>query len=192
MLNFFKQFILNPFNTGAILPSSKSLAKEMVNLVDWKNTKTLVELGPGTGAFTEKIIKKIENKDKKIIFFGIEINQAFIKELRKKFPNTPFYNDSAENIKKYLNKNGAEYCEAIISGIPWGSFTIKIQEKLISKIAESISKDGVFLTFSYIHTSFRPHNKKFNRLLLKHFSSVKKSKLILKNIPPAFIYICKK
>ena len=64
--NFLLQYITHPRTVGAILPSSKRLARKMVESIDFENAKCIVELGPGTGVFTENILKK-RNKDTIII-----------------------------------------------------------------------------------------------------------------------------
>ena len=39
----------------------KNIIKKIVNLVDVKN-RNILEIGPGTGALTEEIIKKIQKR----------------------------------------------------------------------------------------------------------------------------------
>ena len=64
---FIKEFWKDKKMIGSILPSSKFLAAKMLNHIPLENTKLIIELGPGTGIFTEKIIEKIDdnlNSDK--------------------------------------------------------------------------------------------------------------------------------
>ena len=58
MIEFFKQFLLNPNVTGAIVKSSEELAELITESVNLKKAKVIVELGSGTGVFTKKILEK--------------------------------------------------------------------------------------------------------------------------------------
>lgn len=57
-LSFLFQFIINPKAVGAILPSSRFLGEKMIEGIDFKKAKYIVEYGPGIGVFTEKLSKK--------------------------------------------------------------------------------------------------------------------------------------
>jgi phospholipid N-methyltransferase len=52
---FFYKFIQSPNTVGSITPSSFFLSKEMMKNIDWSNTTSIVELGAGTGIFTNQI-----------------------------------------------------------------------------------------------------------------------------------------
>ncbi|MBS3176700.1 methyltransferase domain-containing protein [Candidatus Woesearchaeota archaeon] len=191
-MSIFAQFLKNPKNIGAISASSKKLTEHIIKNAEIKDVKSIVELGPGTGVFTKEIIA---NKSNQTIFFCIEINETFVKELKKrfeKFENVKIYNDSALNMKTYLEKNNLKHCDRIISGLPWASFGKKQQEKLIKTIAECLQQDGIFVTFAYVHGMILPSARYFRKLLYKHFKKVKCSKIVWNNIPPAFVYIAEK
>ncbi len=55
---FLLEYIKNPRKVGAIVSISKYLAYEMINSIDFEKTECIVEYGPGTGAFTEKILSR--------------------------------------------------------------------------------------------------------------------------------------
>lgn len=63
-LLFLKQYITKPRTVGAVLPSSKYLTTKMIENVDFNYSSCIVEYGPGTGVFTERILKK-----RKILLF---------------------------------------------------------------------------------------------------------------------------
>lgn len=79
-LLFLLQYIIKPRTTGAVMPSSKYLARKMVNKIDFKTAKYIVEYGPGTGVFTDEIIKR---KTENTILLLIEYNTNFYNELEK-------------------------------------------------------------------------------------------------------------
>ncbi len=185
---FFRELICHPRQTSMLVPSSSSLADVMVVSDKIERAKTVVELGPGTGAFTYKIHELCSDK----LFFAMELNSDFVAMLKSKIPNLKIYNDSAGNIKNYLNLHNAESTDLVISSLPWASFSPRLQNKLLACIRRSLCKGGEFITYSYVHTHLFPHTQKFKRVLYRHFSEVKTSKIVWKNIPPAFAYYCKK
>jgi len=187
--SYIKQFLHNPITTGSITESSKELAQLIVKISNIKDASTIVEFGPGAGIFTREIIKNI---DESKTFFAIELNKDFIKKLREKLPDAIVYHDSAVNIKKYLRMHDLENCDLIISGLPWASFNTAEQKKIVNKAVQALSPNGEFLTFGYLHATILPSAQRFKMHLEKEFLSVKRSEIVWKNIPPAFIYHCKK
>lgn len=187
MFNFIKQFILHPLKTGAIAPTGDDLTELITDLADLKNTKSVVEFGCGSGVFTEKILSKISSETK---FFALEINEEFAEATRKRCPTAIVYDDGAQNIGKYLKQNGSDFCDVIISGLPWAMFGEDIRKEILDAVSASLKPGGKFLTFSYVHGSFIPTGINFKKQLDAYFSKVEKSDVVLNNIPPAFVYIC--
>ena len=187
-MSFITEAMLRPKNIGAVAPSSKILAKLMTESADLKHAKVVVELGPGTGVFTELILQEIPES---AAFMAIEQNEHFVTIMRAKYPTVDTIHGSAEHLKNYLKERGAESCDKILSGLPWASFDERLQRLLLSKIYESLSSDGVFLTFAYYPLNYLPRGRSFRRQLHHYFKDVKQSNVVL-NFPPAFVYVCKK
>ena len=57
-LLFWRRYLRRPLGIGALAPSSASLARAMVRVLDPKPTDTVVELGPGTGPVTEALVER--------------------------------------------------------------------------------------------------------------------------------------
>lgn len=99
---FILEYIKNPRKVGAIASSSKYLAYEMINSIDFEKAECIIEYGPGIGAFTEKILSRAKDTTTIIL---IEINNEFYNTLKKLYGhkrNVIILNDSAENIKDIL------------------------------------------------------------------------------------------
>lgn len=102
LITFLAEFIKHPKHIGAIAPSSKLLAKRMVDAIDFEDAGYIVELGPGTGVFTREIMKR---KKKHTKFILIEINEVFARDLQQQFrddPNVFVIHGSAEKIQTYM------------------------------------------------------------------------------------------
>lgn len=189
MFNFLKKFVFRPAEVGAIAPSSQELSDLIVSKAELEKARSVVELGSGTGVFTERILGNI---NKSAVFFSIEINPFFVSETRKNCPSATIYEGSAEDIGKYLKKHRLLSCDRIISGLPWAVFDKQQQEKILKAAVKALSSKGKFLTFAYTHSLILPSGKKFKSLLKQHFSTVKTTEVIWKNLPPAFVYVCYK
>lgn len=184
-----KNFFKSPNSVGAVWPSSHALANTITTGINLEKSSSIVELGPGTGIFTEYIIRKKKHDAK---FFVVELNPELCNIVKGKYPTIKVYNESAANLELIINKENLEYIETIISGLPWASFPIRMQNNIMAAIHASLKPKGIFTTFSYIQGALLPNAIKFKRLLKKYFSSVETSKVVWRNIPPAFIYRCMK
>lgn len=189
IFRFLLELVKNPTRTGSIAPSCEELCELITDMAELNNLQTVIEFGPGTGVFTEKIINKISDDT---TFFAMELNPTFIKITKERCPGVLIYNDSAENSKKYLEMHGKTSCDCIISGLPWTAFGPKLQDKLLSAIWDILSPGGKFLTFSYSHSLLFPTAKRFRGKLKNMFPEVRQSDTIWSNFPPAFIYCAKK
>lgn len=183
MIKFLKEYIKNPFNVGAIMPSTRHLAKEMVRNIDFKNAKCIVEYGPGTGVFSKEIINKCPGSTKIILF---ETNEEFYKDLSnqyKDYKNVIIINDGAEKISEYLNRHKIKNVDYVISGLPFASLPEDKSKIILSSTKKVLSDKGEFRTFQYTLLK--------KGLFEKNFSDITHTK-IYKNIPPAYVLRCKK
>ncbi|MFT7247913.1 MAG: phosphatidylethanolamine/phosphatidyl-N-methylethanolamine N-methyltransferase [Psychromonas sp.] len=185
MPQILKQAISNFKETGSIAPSSKKLAERIVENAHLESKKVIVEFGPGTGVITREILKR---KPKDALYFALELNPDLVKETQKNCPEALVFCDSATNISKYLKEMGATECDCIISGLPFANFEEDLQDQILSAASNSLSSNGVFLTFVYNMSLVTKAGKLFRKKLPAFFSSVRRGKTIWANLPPAFIY----
>lgn len=178
---FLLEYMKNPKNVGAVVPSSKYLAYEMINTIDFNNTECIVEYGPGTGAFTEKILARAKDTTTIIL---IEVNKEFysiLKELYGYKKNVIILNDSAENIENILKRYSIKKVDYIISGLPFTSLSKKISDKILNKTSEVIGDSGQFITFQYTLMK--------EKYIESFFNDVGHS-IVYRNIPPAYVLRC--
>ena len=64
---------------GSVIPSSRFLSKKMLQPIDFKRAKVIIELGPGTGVFTKELVLQ---KHPNCQFVVIELNDAFFEDLK--------------------------------------------------------------------------------------------------------------
>jgi len=88
--NFLLQFLRNPSQTGAVLPSSGYLAEAVVDWLDLGAARSVLEYGPGTGSFTPHILKRVGMDCR---FLAIERNATLAEEFRRKLPDVELIQD---------------------------------------------------------------------------------------------------
>lgn len=181
--SFIWQYFTKPRTTGAILPSSRFLARKMVAEIDFSAARCIVEYGPGTGVFTEKMLAARRDGTELIL---IERNSNFCEMLRKKFAgveNLHIFEDSAENIGACLNSRGFAQACFIISGLPFASLPPEVSERILAQTREFLAENGAFITFQYTLLK-----KKF---FLKFFPRISLTREI-RNVPPAYVLRCER
>ena len=180
-LRFVLQYILKPRTVGAILPSSKYLAKKMVQNVDFDNADCIVQFGPGTGVFTDEILDRRKPTTRLLLF---ERNPKFAEMLIKKYSNKQYVtviNDSADQIGKYLGEYQVPKPDYILSGLPFASLPQGVSENILDQAREHLNDNGKFITFQY--TLLR---KDFIEGFFCDITITRE----IRNIPPAYVLCC--
>lgn len=176
---FFSKFIQSPGSIGSITPSSSYLVGNMLNSLPWNRINTVIELGAGTGVFTKQICEK-KKPDSTLIIF--EKDGQMREKLKQVYPGC-YYSSDAENICRVLQELNLSEVDCIISGLPFACFPQYLRERLLYNIVASLKEEGYFIAFQY--------SLQMKKLFSQSFKEVKVS-IVPFNIPPAFVYHCKK
>lgn len=175
--------------TGAICSSSKGLSRMMTSDIGLEDAGVVVELGPGTGAITRSILPKLKDDTD---FFTVELNESVIPVFKERFPDCDIYHENAAKLPEILRQRGKKCADVILSGLPWASFPESLQDELLAAILNSLSEGGSFATFAYLQGVILPTGMKFRRKLHQFFRSVELSPVVWMNLPPAFVYRCRR
>jgi phospholipid N-methyltransferase len=180
--SFIKNFWKEKKMVGSMTPSSRFLAKKMLAPIDFKTAKVIIELGPGTGVFTRKII---ENMRPDALFLIFELNDSFIALLQKKIndPRVHLIHDSAEKMNEYLLKFGAKKADAIISSLPLANFPEDLKNSLLKESYAVLNDNACFVQFQYSLNAKKSIKSIFSKVGIGFTAA---------NFPPAFIYSCTK
>ncbi len=187
-LAFFRQFLARPGAIGALLPSSRFLARAVVAGLELEHARLIVEVGPGTGIFTDHLKPLLSPRTG---VFAVEINPHLAEIYRQRHPDVPLYVDSAVNLPKIVRDNGYRQVDAILSGLPWASFKPELQDELMEAFLAVLRPGGRFVTYAYLPGMLLPAAQRFRRNLMRQFSYVKLSRPVWLNVPPAFYYECR-
>ena len=183
-IEFIYQFFNKPSLVGAIMPSSKFLARNIVNFINFKRKNlVIIEYGPGTGPFTAEIVKKLKDGDKLLL---IEQNKKFIENLVQKYnqyQQLTIIEGSVSNVKTILEENKIKQVDYIVSGIPFSSIPKEVTLDIMENTQSIMNNQSLFITFQYSTLKLK---------LFKRYFEIVSKKFILRNVPSAYIICMKK
>jgi phospholipid N-methyltransferase len=101
----------------------------------------------------------------------------------------------AEHLKKELHKRGYEHVDAIVSSLALGFFSDSERRALLESFVPLMDDNSVYTQYQYIQglelTNGRFRRFNIQSLLRQYFYSVQ-SNTVWRNIPPAFVFACRK
>ena len=149
---FYQQFRRQYHNTGSILPSSRPLARALVSrLRGRRGPARILEVGPGTGAVTEEILRQLRPGDRLDI---VEINADFVALLRRRFTEEPLWQQrsgQARLIHAPLQEvEGEGLYDYLISGLPLNNFSVPLVRDIFAAYRRLLRPGGVLSYFEYL------------------------------------------
>jgi phospholipid N-methyltransferase len=178
-VRFFRSFLANPRQVGAVLPTSRWAVRDMLDMANISQARTVAEFGAGTGVYTGEILKRL-HPDARFLAFEIDPNLAAILSERFEDPRLEAINDSAENVENYLN---GDKVDVIVSAVPFTSLPENAKESVFRAAARALAPEGVMVQIQY--------STVLQKDLTRRFASVRR-RLSPLNVPPAFLYACRK
>ncbi len=143
-LTFLHRWVCNPLRVAAIAPSSLSLAHLITRDISVEDAP-VIELGPGTGVFTRRLIQRGIPQEKLVL---IESGKEFADLLSWRFPTAKILCQDASEMQP-LDQLRIGQAGAVVSGLPLVSMSAR---KIISVLRFAFSllrQDGSFYQFTY-------------------------------------------
>jgi phosphatidylethanolamine/phosphatidyl-N-methylethanolamine N-methyltransferase len=177
-MQFIRSWIEKPLSTGAVMPSSKALARVMARYVDPQSSGPVIELGPGTGPVTEALVQ--HGVDPKRLLL-VEFNPDFCRLLRKRYPAATVVQGDAYRLRRLLETFVREPAAAVVSGLPLVTKPLRTRLRLIADAMSLLAPGAPFIQFTYAMVPPIP----------KALSGIKAeaSDLIWLNLPPARVWV---
>ncbi|MFJ3230738.1 class I SAM-dependent methyltransferase [Streptomyces sp. NPDC086787] len=179
-----REFIRSPLVTGAVLPSSLGLARQVTVSVPERGDPVVVELGPGTGAITSAIQRRLAGRGKHL---AIERNPRFAETVAGRFPEVDVILGDATSLPHQLAARNLT-ADVIVSSLPWTAY----EGPLLSAVGQSLKCTGVFTQIAYAWTHWTPPSKRRLSDLRDTFEEVVISRTVWMNSPPALIYFARR
>ncbi len=150
---FFREFLRNFHTTGAILPSGRSLSVALTRFVCEPSAaaRRILEVGPGTGAVTQRIVTALQPGDRLDL---VELNEAFVDRLHERFGSEPHFRAVADRTRilhcaiEELSRE--DRYDLIISGLPLNNFSVALVTQILETFRNLLKPGGVLSFFEYI------------------------------------------
>jgi phosphatidylethanolamine/phosphatidyl-N-methylethanolamine N-methyltransferase len=151
---FFHEFLTNYRTTGAVLPSGRFLASALARFVrdgNGSGPRRVLEVGPGTGAVTPRIIAALGPEDTLDL---VELNESFVRHLRQRFEDDPAFQPGASRARVLHCPveelpEGTRY-HAIVSGLPLNNFAVEEVRGILEVFRRLLEPGGTLSFFEYI------------------------------------------
>ncbi|MDQ3129296.1 MAG: methyltransferase domain-containing protein [Acidobacteriota bacterium] len=188
-IQFLQAFLKNPAKVGAITPSSPELAQKMVKGIEPNAESIILELGVGTGAIT-KYLQDILPDEKS--YLGIELDRSLVKSLKKNYPDLEIVCGNATETFSIHQKSGLGKVGFVICCLPFVSLPNEVGETILLEIDKFMQQGCTFRTFQYAHGYYFPSAIKLREFMRKRYGKAQRSRLVVKNVPPAYTLTWKK
>ena len=177
-MQFIRSWIEKPLSTGAVMPSSRVLARAMASYVDPRSQGPVIELGPGTGPVTQALVRQGVDPGRLIL---VEFNPDFCRLLRTRYPAATVVQGDAYRLRRLLENYVDEPAAAVVSGLPLVTKPLRTRVRLISDAMTLLATGAPFVQFTYAMLPPIP----------KELSGVRaeSSELIWMNLPPARVWV---
>ena len=177
-MQFIRTWIEKPLSTGAVMPSSKALARTMARYVDPNGSGPVIELGPGTGPVTEALVQHGVDPARLVL---VEFNPDFCRLLRTRYPQATVVQGDAYRLRRQLATTVREPVAAIVSSLPLVTKPLRTRLRLIADAMSLLAPGAPFVQFTYAMVPPIP----------KALSGIKAeaSELIWLNLPPARVWV---
>lgn len=186
---FLAAALRRPGTMGAVAPSSERLAAVLASIVPRGGSPVVVELGPGTGAVSAVIARRLPAGAQHL---AVELDPDMVAYLRRTRPGLEVVPGDAADLATLLAEREVTHVDAVICGLPWALFDDATQAGILGEISRVIGATGAFTTFAYLHGMTIPAARRFRRTLRATFDEVQVTATVWRNIPPAFVYVCRR
>lgn len=195
---FYAEFRRQYRNTGSVLPSSRCLARALVEpMQQAAGPRRILEVGPGSGAVTREILGRLRPDDRLDI---VEINENFVALLQRRFATDPLFCQHREQVSlihaPLQDLAGSEVYDFMISGLPLNNFPLALVREIFASYQRLLKAAGVLSYFEYlwirtlkmpfVSRRQRRHLQVLSRFLGRRISAYQiGQKRVWCNVPPA-------
>jgi len=156
----------------------------MVKHINPSSPGYVLELGAGTGSFTQALIQKGIPQERLIL---IEQSPEFANLLRANFPQCTVIEGDATTTVEILNALGIKECDEIVSGVPLNAMGVEQRRSICAEGFKVLKPGGSFVQVSYLPRCSIPYDTILANSATRLFCGI-----ALRNFPPAFVWRAQK
>lgn len=165
---------------ASFAPSSRFMARKVINGIDFESARCIVELGAGTGPITAELIKHVRPHTKLLV---IELDPDLCARLKSRFPQVDVVQGDACKFDQLLAERGIPHVDHVCSGLPLPSFPADLREAVLATSAKVLSAGGTFRQLTVMPLIYY-------KMYRRYFEDVR-FRFVPLNMPPGGVYVCK-
>jgi phosphatidylethanolamine/phosphatidyl-N-methylethanolamine N-methyltransferase len=149
-----------------------------------RNCRRVIELGGGTGVFTQALIDHGIGPAELLV---LELNEELHQHLARQFPHAKVVCGDAGDLRRIALEHGfggEDRADAIISGLGLLSMPRQLQQSILSAAFDSLQPDGRFIQFTY-----GPANPVMREVIEALELTCRRASFTWWNVPPATVYV---
>lgn len=199
---FFREFCGKFEATGSVAPSTRHLARAITRHLRNRGPAPIrvLDCGPGTGAFTDRIVDHLRPGDTLDV---VEINDSFVRVLQRRFATEPKWQAVSDFINihqlPFQNFDAEEPYDFIISGLPHSNFPAITVAEILHCYTRLLKPGGILSYVEYLYLrqirrtlsrgTRRDRIRSVEQLMSSHMSKHQVThESVLRNVPPARIH----
>jgi phospholipid N-methyltransferase len=176
---FFRGFLRHPRYVGSVVPSSVFLARRLAGAV--RGARTVVELGPGTGAVTQAMLRVLPARSR---LLAIELDEDFATMLENVADERLIvHRGNATQLSQAVARHALHNVDAVVSGIPFSTIGTQRGLQVLEQAWASLQPGGVFIAYQIRGDVAR---------LAGGVMGAPRTAIELRNVPPLRIYSWRK
>lgn len=177
-LTFLRGFLREPRQVASIVPSSRFLEQQIVEVSNLSAARRVVELGPGTGGTTRAFLRHL-GQDAQLL--SIELNPYFHQRLDAiEDPRFTNHLGNADEIAEILISHDMGQPDVIISGIPFSKIPEAVAIRVVQAVKGNLAEGGRFIAYQLC--------KDVASITNPIMGAPASCSLELRNIPPMRVY----
>lgn len=141
---FFRAWLSAPLRVASVTPSGRALSSLITAEISTQ-TGTVIELGPGTGVFTEALLRRGVAEENLVL---VEYGAEFANQLSARFPGAKTVRMDAAHLRK-LPLHPSAPVGAVVSGLPLLSMPLRKVLAILEGAFSHLRHGGAFYQFTY-------------------------------------------
>ena len=179
-LRFLRALMARPKSIGAIVPSSRALARAIAREVDPGRSGPVLELGPGTGVITDALLARGVAAERLTL---VEYDSDMAASLSRRLAGVTVIQGDAFDLGQTLGAQAEQNFSAIVSGLPLLNFPFSRRHGFMDGVCRRLAPGAPFVQFSYGVNAPVSAPAGF---------SVRRAALVWGNLPPARVWVYRK